>query len=56
MGKIIEADGWYLASHNGTSHQHYKHPTKKGRVTIPHPRKELDPKTAKSILRQAVLL
>lgn len=56
MAKIIGADGWYLISHNGTSHQQYKHPTKKGRVTIPHPRKELDPKTAKSILKQAGLL
>lgn len=31
--KIILADGWYLVSING-SHHNYKHPTKKGRVTI----------------------
>lgn len=53
--KIIKDDGWYLVSHNGTSHQQYKHPTKKGRVTVPHPRKELDPKTSRSILKQAGL-
>lgn len=37
VSKIIrdlEKDGWYLASHNGTSHRQYKHPVKKGKVTI----------------------
>ncbi len=30
---IIEKDGWYLARQKG-SHKQYKHPTKKGLVTI----------------------
>jgi predicted RNA binding protein YcfA (HicA-like mRNA interferase family) len=34
MTKLIEADGWYQVSQRG-SHRQYKHPTKKGRVTIP---------------------
>jgi predicted RNA binding protein YcfA (HicA-like mRNA interferase family) len=31
--KRIEADGWYLARVRG-DHRHYKHPTKKGIVTV----------------------
>nr|WP_178120253.1 MULTISPECIES: type II toxin-antitoxin system HicA family toxin [Pseudomonas] len=53
IGHIV-ADGWYLARVRG-SHHHFKHPTKPGLVTIPHPRKELLDKTAKSILKQALL-
>ncbi len=32
--KALKADGWYLAAHDGTSHRQFKHPTKKGKVTI----------------------
>ncbi|MGE6820768.1 type II toxin-antitoxin system HicA family toxin [Pseudomonas soli] len=52
MIAVIEADGWYLVRSNG-SHHHFKHPEKAGLVTIPHPRKDLLPATAASILRQA---
>jgi predicted RNA binding protein YcfA (HicA-like mRNA interferase family) len=31
--KIIEADGWYLVAIK-RSHRQYKHPSKKGRVTL----------------------
>ena len=34
--KRLEADGWYLAQVKG-SHHHFKHPTKLGLVTVPHP-------------------
>lgn len=52
---IVEADGWLLARTRG-SHRQYKHPVKKGRVTIPGKRSdELHPKTAASILEQAGL-
>jgi predicted RNA binding protein YcfA (HicA-like mRNA interferase family) len=50
----IEADGWRLVATSG-SHHHFKHPTKPGKVTIPHPRKDLHPKTVRSIYRQAGL-
>ena len=30
----LKKDGWYLDSQNGTSHRQYKHPIKKGKVTI----------------------
>jgi predicted RNA binding protein YcfA (HicA-like mRNA interferase family) len=48
------ADGW---EHVGTtgSHYHFKHPTKPGKVTVPHPRKDLPAKTVRSIYRQAQL-
>lgn len=51
----IEADGWYLDKVVG-SHHHFKHPTKTGKVTVPHPKKDLKPGTAKSILKQAGLI
>ncbi|MGV8090931.1 MAG: type II toxin-antitoxin system HicA family toxin [Mangrovibacterium sp.] len=56
MIKIIEDDGWYFAGQEG-SHRQYKHPTKKGRVTIPDhgKNKDLDHKTVNSILIQAGL-
>jgi len=52
--KMIEADGWYEVRVTG-SHHHFKHPTKKGLVTIPHPKKDLPSGTVKSILKQAGL-
>ncbi|EPG6875581.1 MULTISPECIES: type II toxin-antitoxin system HicA family toxin [Acinetobacter calcoaceticus/baumannii complex] len=52
--KMIEADGWYEVRVSG-SHHHFKHPTKKGVVTIPHPKKDLPNGTVKSILKQAGL-
>lgn len=53
--KLVEADGWFIVRTKG-SHNHYKHLTKKGVVTIAgHPNEELKPKTEASILRQAGL-
>ncbi|WP_119048171.1 type II toxin-antitoxin system HicA family toxin [Acinetobacter pittii] len=52
--KMIEADGWYEVRVSG-SHHHFKHPTKKGLVTIPHAKKDLPNGTVKSILKQAGL-
>ncbi|MEF3815002.1 type II toxin-antitoxin system HicA family toxin [Acinetobacter baumannii] len=52
--KMIEADGWYEVRVSG-SHHHFKHPTKKGLVTIPHPKKDLPNGTVKSFLKQAGL-
>ncbi|MBR4533057.1 MAG: type II toxin-antitoxin system HicA family toxin [Bacteroidaceae bacterium] len=31
--KLLEEDGWYLAATVG-DHRQFKHPTKKGRVTV----------------------
>ncbi|EHU2649457.1 type II toxin-antitoxin system HicA family toxin [Acinetobacter baumannii] len=52
--KMIQADGWYEVRVTG-SHHHFKHPTKAGLVTIPHPKKDLPNGTVKSILKQAGL-
>jgi predicted RNA binding protein YcfA (HicA-like mRNA interferase family) len=53
--KQVEADGWVLVRVTG-SHHHFKHPTKAGLVTIPHPKKDLPVGTSRSILKQAGLL
>ncbi|QUH26162.1 type II toxin-antitoxin system HicA family toxin [Serpentinicella alkaliphila] len=50
--KILESDGWYFFKAN-SSHHHFKHLSKKGKVTIPRPRKDMPTKTVKSILQQA---
>lgn len=52
--KLIEAHGWHLVATRG-SHRQYKHPTLPGRVTIPHPNKDLPRGTVQSILKQAGL-
>ena len=50
----LEADGWFYIGATG-SHHHFKHAVKPGKVTVPHPRKDLHPKTVGSIYRQAAL-
>lgn len=52
--KKIEADGWELVRVTG-SHHHFKHPTKAGLVTVPHPKKDLPIGTVRNILKQAGL-
>jgi len=54
LQKIIEADGWYFVNQE-SSHAQFKHPTKKGKVTIPLHNLDINKKTAASILRQAKL-
>jgi predicted RNA binding protein YcfA (HicA-like mRNA interferase family) len=46
-------DGWQLVATRG-SHRQFKHPTKRGRVTVPgKPSDELAPGTLNSIRKQA---
>lgn len=52
--KLLD-DGWFLVNTEGSHHQ-YKHPSKKGRVTVKHPDKDIPPKTLRSIERQSGLL
>lgn len=49
--KMLKQDGWYEVNCVGDHHQ-FKHLTKKGRVTITHPRKDIPLGTLKSILAQ----
>jgi len=51
----LREDGWYQVAQRG-SHRQYKHPLKKGRVTIAgHNNDDLAPGTLNSILEQAGL-
>ncbi len=50
----LKADGWVLV-HTVGSHHQFKHPTKPGKVTVPHPKKDLPLPTVRSILKQAGL-
>lgn len=50
----LKADGWKQVAQEG-SHVQFKHPTKKGRVTVPHPKKDIPIGTLKSIEKQAQL-
>nr|WP_277399958.1 type II toxin-antitoxin system HicA family toxin [Achromobacter xylosoxidans] len=52
--KQLKADGWYLV-HTVGSHHQFKHPIKPGKVTVPHPKKDLPIATQRSILKQAGL-
>ena len=50
----LEANGWVEVARRG-SHAQFKHPTKAGRVTVPHPKRDLPLGTLRSIERQAGL-
>jgi predicted RNA binding protein YcfA (HicA-like mRNA interferase family) len=50
----LEPEGWRFVGASG-SHHHFKHPVKPGKATIPHLRRDLHPKTLRSIYRQAGL-
>lgn len=52
--KKLEDDGWYHVRTRGSHHQ-YKHPTKKGKVTVKHPDSDIPIETLKSIERQSGL-
>jgi predicted RNA binding protein YcfA (HicA-like mRNA interferase family) len=44
----LRADGWEQVAQK-RSHIHLKHPVKTGRVTVPHPNRDLPIRTLKSI-------
>jgi predicted RNA binding protein YcfA (HicA-like mRNA interferase family) len=48
----LRADGWTLKNVVGSHHQ-FVHSTKPGKVTVPHPKKELGLGLLKAIGRQA---
>jgi len=50
--RLLEADGWRLDAVEG-DHHNFRHPTKKGKVTVTHPRKDIPIGTVLSIYRQA---
>lgn len=54
LEKLILADGWVFKSQE-SSHRHYTHPGKPGKVTIPFHGKVIPRGTEYSVLKQAGL-
>ena len=50
--KELKKHGWYEVAQVG-GHKQFKHATKKGRVTVPHPSRDIPIGTLKSIEQQA---
>ncbi|MFN7102946.1 MAG: type II toxin-antitoxin system HicA family toxin [Pseudorhizobium sp.] len=50
----LEKDGWREVGRKG-SHVQMKHPAKPGRVTVPHPRRDIPVGTLRSIEKQSGL-
>ncbi|AOY98898.1 addiction module toxin, HicA family [Cupriavidus sp. USMAHM13] len=50
----LKADGWQLVYTVG-SHYQFRYPTTPGKVTVPHPDKDLPIGTVRSIQKQAGL-
>ena len=50
--RMMKGKGWYEVACVGDHHQ-FKHPTINGRITIPHPKKDLPVGTVRSILKAA---
>jgi predicted RNA binding protein YcfA (HicA-like mRNA interferase family) len=53
--EMIERDGWVRVGVTG-SHHHFKHSIRPGKVTVPHPKRDLPLGTVRAILKQAGLL
>ncbi|UVM58704.1 type II toxin-antitoxin system HicA family toxin [Pseudomonas sp. B21-012] len=53
-GKPISVYGVYDVGAKGSHHQ-FKHPTKSGRVTVPHPKSDIPKGTLNNILKTAGL-
>jgi predicted RNA binding protein YcfA (HicA-like mRNA interferase family) len=51
---VLKADGWVQVAQKG-SHIQFKHPAKPGRVTVPHPKRDIPIGTLRSIEKQAGL-
>lgn len=52
--RILKANGWYEVNHVG-SHKQFKHAQIAGRVTFPHPKRDIPIGTLKSIEKQSGL-
>lgn len=53
----LQSDGWELYRHHGTSHRQFKHPVKKGKVTVNgKPSTEITGDLLKSIEKQSGLI
>ncbi|BAB49348.1 type II toxin-antitoxin system HicA family toxin [Mesorhizobium japonicum] len=50
----LQADGWFEVARKG-SHAQFKHRDKQGRVTVPHPKRDIPIGTLRSIEKQSGL-
>lgn len=50
--QMLKAEGWYHVGTEG-DHYHFRHPERPGKVTVPHPEKDLCIELVKSIERQS---
>lgn len=48
----LKASGWYQVNQVG-SHVQFNHPARGGRVTVPHPKRDIPAGTLRSIEKQA---
>jgi len=52
--RLLQADGWFEVARKG-SHAQFKHRDKQGRVTVPHPKRDIPIGTLRSIEKQSGL-
>ena len=52
--RLLKRDGWAEVAQKG-SHVQFKHPTKLGRVTVPHPKRDIAIGTLRNIEKQSGL-
>jgi predicted RNA binding protein YcfA (HicA-like mRNA interferase family) len=50
--RLLKDAGWQEIRVTG-SHHHFRHPSRLGTVTVPHPVKDIPPGTLRSIERQS---
>jgi predicted RNA binding protein YcfA (HicA-like mRNA interferase family) len=50
--RLLVKAGWAQVRVSG-SHHHFRHPSRPGTVTVPHPVKDIPPGTLRSIERQS---
>jgi len=50
--RALQEAGWELVATKG-SHCQFKHPSRPGRVTVPHPKRDIPVGTLRSIERQS---
>ncbi len=50
--RILQIEGWYEVCCTG-EHRQFRHPTRPGLVTVPHPREALPARSLQAIQQQA---
>ena len=53
--KLLENDGWFLFEVRG-DHYQFKHPVKKGKITVTHPKKDIPIGSVKQIIKQSGII